>query len=65
MPIIRKIVSFGKTSKGIILPKSWLEYFEKTNGQKIKEVTIEVNGQLIIQPLLQDSIKTQPRNLVG
>jgi hypothetical protein len=52
MPIIRKIVQCGKTSKGIILPKSWLELIERQTGETVKEVTIEVNGKLIIQPLL-------------
>jgi hypothetical protein len=52
MPIIRKIVACGKTSKGVILPKSWLELIERETGQPIKEVTMEVNGSLIIQAIM-------------
>jgi hypothetical protein len=53
MPIIRKIIEVGKTSKGIILPKSWLEYYEKETGEKIEKVAMEVNRVLTITPLLE------------
>ena len=51
MPLIRKIVAFGKSSKGIILPKSWLDFLEQKHG-KIKLVAMEVNGNLIITPII-------------
>jgi len=51
MPIIRKIIGFGKTSKGVILPKSWLEYYEKETGKQIKSVAMEVNKVLTIKPI--------------
>jgi hypothetical protein len=51
-PIIRKIIDVGKTSKGITLPKSWLENFERETGKQITEVAMEVNGSLTIQPIL-------------
>jgi hypothetical protein len=51
MPLIRKIVPCGKTSKGIILPKSWLIFYERQSGHHIKEVSIEVNGKLTIRPI--------------
>lgn len=51
-PIIRKIIDVGKTSKGVTLPKSWLENFERETGKKITEVAMEVNGSLTIQPIL-------------
>jgi hypothetical protein len=51
-PIIRKIIDVGKTSKGITLPKSWLENFERETGKQITEVAMEVNGGLTIQPIL-------------
>ena len=53
MPIVRKIIEVGKTSKGVILPKSWLEYYENEAGEKIEKVTIEVNRVLTIAPLLK------------
>jgi antitoxin component of MazEF toxin-antitoxin module len=52
MPIIRKIIEF-RTCKGIILPKSWLEYLEKETGQKITEVAIEVDDVLKIKPVIE------------
>ena len=51
MPIIRKIIDFGKTSKGVILPKSWLEYYEKETGKHIDSVAMEVNRVLTIRPI--------------
>ena len=51
MPLIRKIIDFGKTSKGIILPKSWLEYYEKETGKQIESVAMEVNKVLTIKPI--------------
>jgi len=51
MPLVRRIIEVGKTSKGVILPKSWLDLLEKKHG-KVEAVTMEVNGQLIIKPIL-------------
>lgn len=58
MPIIRKIIDFGKTSKGITLPKSWLEYYEKEAGKQIESVAMEVNKVLTIKPIFA---KEKPR----
>jgi len=52
MPIIRKIIEVGKTSKAIIIPKSWLEYYERQQGQTIDTVAIEVNRVLKITPII-------------
>ena len=52
MPLVRKIIDAGKTSKAVIIPKSWLEFYEKQNGCKITEVAIEVNGVLKVSPIL-------------
>lgn len=51
MPLIRKIIDVGKTSKGVILPKSWLEYYEKETGEQIESVAMEVNRVLTIKPI--------------
>jgi hypothetical protein len=53
MPLVRKIIEIGKTSKGVIIPKSWLDFLEKKHG-KIEAVSMEVNGQLIIKPILDE-----------
>jgi hypothetical protein len=52
LPIIRKIIEAGKTSRAVIIPKSWLEFFEKECGQPIENVAIEVNRVLKITPVL-------------
>lgn len=54
MPLVRRIIEVGKTSKGVILPKSWLDFLEKKHG-KIDAVSMEVNGQLIIRPITQEA----------
>ncbi len=60
MPIIRKIIPIGKTSKGITLPKSWLDYFEKEIGRPIYFVAIEVDRELKIVPYTSE--KEEKRN---
>ena len=52
MPIIRRIIDVGKTSRAVIIPKSWLRYYEKHEGQTIESVAIEVNRVLKISPIL-------------
>lgn len=51
MPILRKIVLHG-ASRGVTLPASWLDYIERTSGKKLREVTMEVNGEITIKPYL-------------
>ena len=51
MPIIRKVIAVGH-SKAVCLPKSWFEFFERETGEKVSEVTIEVNRVLKIAPIL-------------
>lgn len=53
MPLVRKIIDIGKTSKGVILPKSWLDFLEGKHG-KIETVSMEVNGELTIRPILKE-----------
>ena len=58
MPIIRKIIPIGG-SKGITIPSDWLEWIERTTGQKITEVTIEVSDVLIISPITDEKFKVK------
>jgi len=53
MPITRKVMTIGG-SKGITLPKSWLDFLEKKHGKQIKEVAIEVDNKLIIEPIIPE-----------
>ena len=50
MPIIRKVIDVGKTSRAVILPKSWLEFFERETGKEINYVAMEVDKTLTIVP---------------
>jgi len=59
MPIIRKVTTVG-SSRGISLPKSWLEYLERQTGTKIVEVAMEVNHVLTITPIIPN--KETPKN---
>lgn len=51
MPIIRKVLQHGN-SKAVSIPKSWLEWIERQSGETVKELLIEVDGSLVIQPIL-------------
>jgi len=53
VPIVRKIILLGN-SKVITIPKTWLELLEQQHGQNIDSVTIEVNGALVVKPLLKE-----------
>jgi antitoxin component of MazEF toxin-antitoxin module len=53
MPLIQKVIQVGD-SRAVTIPKSWLEFYERKNGQSIKEVSIEVDGKLVIRPILKE-----------
>ena len=53
VPIIRKLIAIGKTSRAVILPKSWLQYYEAQEGHPIDAVAIEVNKALQITPMIK------------
>jgi|WetSurMetagenome_2_1015567.scaffolds.fasta_scaffold00401_13 antitoxin component of MazEF toxin-antitoxin module len=55
MPIIRKVIKAGPNSFAVTLPKTWLDLLERQTGEKITEVTLEVNGKITIEPLLNQS----------
>jgi len=53
MPLVRKLILVGKTSKGVIVPKSWLDLHEEEAGCTISKVKIIVKkDELIITPLI-------------
>jgi antitoxin component of MazEF toxin-antitoxin module len=51
MPLIQKVIQVGD-SRAVTIPKSWLVYYERQSGESIKEVSVEVDGRLIIRPIL-------------
>jgi len=54
LPLIKKIIDIGGTSKGIILPKSWIIFHEKRNKKRISKVGMELNGKIVIWPILEE-----------
>jgi hypothetical protein len=52
MPLIRKIIDAGKTSRAVIIPSSWLRFYEEQEGKPIEFVAMEVNRILKIEPIL-------------
>ncbi len=63
MPIKRKICKIGN-GFAVFIPKSWLSLLEKKHGT-VEAVTMEVNGKLIIKPILRDHAsvaENQPNN---
>jgi len=53
MPIKRKVCKIG-SGFAVFLPKSWVLLLEEKYG-KVGAVTMEVNGQLIIKPILEET----------
>jgi antitoxin component of MazEF toxin-antitoxin module len=54
MPIRRKICRIG-TGFAVFLPKSWVSLLREKYG-KIEAVTMEVDGQLTIKPILREEV---------
>jgi hypothetical protein len=55
MPILKKIITHGG-SRGITLPSSWIALVEKETGQTLKEVLMEVDGNITITPVLEKKV---------
>jgi antitoxin component of MazEF toxin-antitoxin module len=53
MPVRRKICKIGN-GLAIFIPKSWISLLEAKHGS-VKAVTMEIDGKLIISPILEDS----------
>ena len=54
MPIKRKVCKIG-SGFAVFLPKSWISLLEEKHG-KVEAVTMEVDGQLIIKPILKEDM---------
>jgi antitoxin component of MazEF toxin-antitoxin module len=53
--IIRKVIKAGPNSFAVTLPKSWLDLLERQTGEKLTEVTLEVDDKITIEPLLNQT----------
>jgi antitoxin component of MazEF toxin-antitoxin module len=54
MPIRRKICKIGN-GFAVFLPKSWVSLLEEKHG-KVEAVTMEVDGQLVVKPILKGGL---------
>jgi antitoxin component of MazEF toxin-antitoxin module len=57
MPIIRSILNLGN-SKAVTIPKSWLTNAENTTGRKVIALAMEVNENIILQPIFEKETNT-------
>lgn len=48
MPLVKKLIRIGKSSRAVIIPSEWLEYYEK-QGLSIEQVLMELNGKIIMR----------------
>lgn len=57
MPMIRKINLLAGRTKAVVLPKDWIDYYEREYGEPIKEVLLEVNAKITIEPYMPNREK--------
>lgn len=55
MPIVRKLTCVGD-SKGITLPKSWIDNAEEEAGRKIVAIALEVDSIITLQPVFEKKV---------
>lgn len=48
MPLIKKLIRLGKSSRAVIIPAEWLEYYEK-QGINIESILMELDGEIVMR----------------
>jgi len=48
MPLIKRLIKLGKSSRAVVIPSQWLEYYRK-QGLRIEVILMEVNGEIKIR----------------
>ena len=48
MPLIKKLIKLGKSSRAVVIPAEWLEYYRK-QGLSIEAILMEINGEIKIR----------------
>ena len=48
MPLIKKLIRLGKSSRAVVIPSEWLEYYRK-QGLSIEAILMEINGEITIR----------------
>ncbi len=55
------MVPCGKTSRAVVLPKSWIDYAEQKEGKPIKAIAMEIDGSLVLSPIFENSKDDVPQ----
>ena len=55
MPLLQRIIKIGN-SRAMVLPASWLEFYERKTGAPITQIEIEVNDAMIVRPHLKPEV---------
>jgi antitoxin component of MazEF toxin-antitoxin module len=53
MALIRKLIKVGG-SRAVTIPATWIQYHEKMNTQKIQKIGMEIDGKIVIWPILKE-----------
>jgi bifunctional DNA-binding transcriptional regulator/antitoxin component of YhaV-PrlF toxin-antitoxin module len=53
VPIIRKLTTIGD-SRGITIPKSWIENAESKAKKKIVAIAMEIDGIINLRPVFEE-----------
>ena len=61
---MKRIINIGKTSKGVVIPKSWLLSLHKEYG-KIDFVSMEVNEIITIKPFTMEAHENQAKEKIN
>lgn len=48
MPLIKKLIRLGKSSRAVVIPAEWLEYYRK-QGLTVEAILMEIDGEIIMR----------------
>lgn len=48
MPLIKKLIKLGKSSRAVVIPSEWLEYYRK-QGLSIDAILMEIDGEITMR----------------
>ncbi|GAI40971.1 unnamed protein product [marine sediment metagenome] len=48
MPLVKKLIRLGKSSRAVVIPSEWLSYYEK-QGLSIESILMELNGEITMR----------------
>ena len=48
MPLLKKLINLGKSSKAVVIPATWLEYYDK-QGIPTDLILMEINSVITLR----------------